>query len=162
MTMKASIIFISKIISTWFGIGLLRPCPGTYGTLAALPFAFFIHHYFGAIGMIVATIFLTIIGIYASQIYANFLQKSDPSEIVIDEVAGIFLALSILPVFDMLAYGLAFLLFRFFDIIKPWPIRLIDRKIKGGLGIMLDDLLAGFFAMMLLYIFIYFTGLSSW
>ena len=73
----------------------------------------------------------------------------DPGAIVIDEVAGQWLVLVAAPL-DPLAYALAFLLFRIFDIWKPWPVRWADRHVKGGLGIMLDDILAAIYAVALL------------
>ena len=83
--------------------------------------------------------------------------NDDPGEIVIDEVAGQWLTLAFVPL-DPLMYGTGFLLFRFFDIVKPWPVRMIDRLVKGGLGIMLDDIAAAIYAAVCLLLFQYFTG----
>jgi phosphatidylglycerophosphatase A len=89
-------------------------------------------------------------GIPAAESYCRASAKSDPSEVVIDEVAGQLLALALVPP-DWLSYALGFLFFRVFDILKPGPIGWADRKIKGGLGVMLDDVIAGVLAGLLLY-----------
>jgi len=132
----------ATLIATWFGVGLLRGAPGTWGSLAALPCAAAIYFLAGPWGLAVATGLVVLAGVWASQRYAAALARGDPGAVVVDEVAGQWLALLPLPL-DPVWYALAFALFRLFDIAKPWPIGWIDRKVAGGAGIMADDLAAG-------------------
>ncbi|CAA6603352.1 Phosphatidylglycerophosphatase A [Rhodospirillaceae bacterium LM-1] len=138
-------------LATWFGIGKLRPAPGSWGSLAALPLAWGLWSLGGEwlVGLGALAVFA--LGILASEFYRKATLREDPSEVVIDEVAGQLLALALVPP-GLLAYALGFLFFRGFDILKPGPIGWADRKIKGGLGIMLDDLMAGVAAGLLLYL----------
>lgn len=132
------------ILSSWFGVGLVPFASGTFGTLAAAPFAAIIK-YFGLGYECVFLIFLICFALWSSHITEKALLKDDPYEVVIDEAAGFFLAVFFLPL-TWLTFILGFLLFRFFDIVKPFPIGMIDKKVKGGLGIVLDDVVAGVFA----------------
>ncbi|MBF0267227.1 MAG: phosphatidylglycerophosphatase A [Alphaproteobacteria bacterium] len=138
-------------LATWFGVGKLKPAPGSWGSLAALPLAWGLSSLGGAAAIAMAALAVFLLGILASEIYRKAIEREDPSEVVIDEVAGQMLALALVPP-DLLAYALGFLFFRGFDILKPGPIGWADRKIKGGLGIMLDDLMAGVAAGLLLYL----------
>jgi len=140
----------AKTLAIWFGFGLLRPAPGTWGSLAALPLAWAAWSLGGALGVGLAGLVVLAAGIPAAESYCRASAKSDPSEVVIDEVAGQLLALALVPP-DWLSYALGFLFFRVFDILKPGPIGWADRKIKGGLGVMLDDVIAGVLAGLLLY-----------
>lgn len=133
-------------VATWFGSGLIRPAPGTWGTLAALPFAYGVFILGGAPLLFSAAVVAFTIGIWAAGEYAKKSGRPDPSEVVIDEVAAIWLALSVAP-FTWIGWALAFITFRFFDIVKPWPVSLADRKLKGGFGIMFDDVIAAIYAM---------------
>lgn len=130
-------------IATWFGTGHSPIVSGTVGSAAALPFAYVIQMSFGNFGLWIAAFIIFAIGCWASN---EFLRhnpdKQDPGEIVVDEVAGQWLTLTFFPL-TWQGYLTAFILFRIFDIIKPWPVSWADRKVKGGLGVMLDDLLAG-------------------
>ncbi|MEC8062077.1 MAG: phosphatidylglycerophosphatase A, partial [Pseudomonadota bacterium] len=96
----------------------------------------------GGWGLAAATAGLFLLGTWAAHHYAARLGRDDPGEIVVDEVVGQWLPLCVLPV-EPVAYAIAFVSFRFFDIVKPWPIGAADRRLKGGLGIMIDDVLAG-------------------
>jgi phosphatidylglycerophosphatase A len=140
----------AALLATWFGCGLSRFAPGTVGSLAALPCAAGLWMLGGAwlLGLAVALAFLA--GLWASARYAGAAGGGDPGAVVIDEVAGQWLTLVFLPA-DPRAYVLAFVLFRLFDIAKPWPIGWMDRTLEGGLGIMLDDLMAGLYAAVLSY-----------
>jgi len=138
-----------KLLATWFGAGLLPKAPGTWGSLAALPLGWVIQYVAGWPGLVLATLLVFIIGIWAAGSYARRGANPDPGEIVIDEVAGQWLA--VLPAMGApLLYLVGFALFRLFDIWKPWPIRTVERKLKGGLGVMADDILAGLIAAALL------------
>ncbi len=139
----------ASVISTWFGSGLIPFAPGTWGSVAALPFAWVIYELWRAPGLMAATLFLFLLGTWTSSIHARDLPDDDPSEIVVDEVVGQWMTLLVVPP-DLLLYAIGFVLFRIFDIFKPWPVSWADRRIKGGLGIMLDDVLAAVYAAIVL------------
>lgn len=145
----------AALIATWLGSGLLPKIPGTWGSLAALPFAVGISWLGGPWLLAAATVLVFLVGIWASEIYARRLGHEDPGSVVVDEVAGQWLTL--VPVALQLEYyPLAFVLFRLFDILKPWPINWADRKLKGGFGIMADDILAAGYAVAVLSAVIWF------
>jgi phosphatidylglycerophosphatase A len=131
--------------------------PGTWGSLVALPCAWAIRALWGSAGLAVAVAFTVAVGCWAAAKVAKASAAADPGMIVIDEVAGQWLAL--LPASpDPLSYALGFLLFRIFDIWKPWPVRWADRHVGGGLGIMLDDLLAALYAALALLVLLAIGG----
>lgn len=146
---------MTKLIATFFYAGLMRPAPGTWGSLAALPAAAAVYWVFGLIGFALAIPTVFAIGWWATAEETRGKDDHDPSEIVIDEVAGQWIAL--LPVFigithsgaGMLAlwpgWVTAFVAFRAFDILKPGPVGWADRR-GDALGVMLDDVIAGVFA----------------
>jgi phosphatidylglycerophosphatase A len=139
------------LIATGFGIGLLPLMPGSWASLAALPCAWAIRS-FGGLGALAATAALAFaLGWWAAGPVARASGQYDPGFIVIDEVAAQWLVLIAAPL-DWRAYAAAFLLFRIFDITKPWPARLVERRVAGGLGIMLDDIVAALYALVLLLI----------
>lgn len=140
----------AHILATWFGAGLFPKTPGTAGSLAALPFAYAINFYLGVIGLGVAIAIVVVVGIWAAHCYSKRTNSNDAGAIVIDEVAGQWLTLLLVPP-DILFYAIGFVLFRIADIVKPWPISWIDQRVKGGLGVMLDDLLAGGLAAIILW-----------
>ena len=133
----------SHLLATFFGIGLLKPAPGTWSSLAAALLWYFLdflhpHTY------VILPIFILCAWLVCIKADQDS-ESKDNSFIVIDEVVGMFVALSLIS-HEAILYFCAFLLFRLFDIFKPWPISWVDKNIKGGLGIMLDDLIAGFLA----------------
>lgn len=132
----------SMALATCFGLGHVRPGPGTWASAAAVLFAWPLHAVAGPWGLAVACIFVTVLGISVAARHQRITGRKDAPEIVIDEVAGQWLAL-LFVAFSPLAALAGFLLFRCFDILKPWPIGFLDRRIGGGLGVMLDDLAAG-------------------
>jgi phosphatidylglycerophosphatase A len=134
------------LLATWFGVGRLQPASGTWGSLAALPFAWLINHYGGSLALLAASLLVFGLGCWAAQKYEAASDSHDASAIVIDEVAGQWLCLCLAPA-NLLAYGLCFALFRLFDIWKPWPISWLDAKVGGGFGVMIDDMLAGLFGL---------------
>lgn len=141
-------------IATWFGSGLMPKAPGTWGTLAAMPFAYLIALSAGTNALIPAAIIAFAIGTWAAGAYAIASGKPDPSEVVIDEVAAIWLVLAFTP-FTFFGWALAFAAFRLFDVMKPWPVSLADAKLHGGFGIMFDDIVAAIYAMLALHILLY-------
>jgi phosphatidylglycerophosphatase A len=138
-------------VGTFFGAGLLKPGPGTYGSISAVLLWYFAAHVLHpapaafAIGTTIAAIIVTLIGIPAATIVARESGREDPGHVVIDEVAGQLIALIAIPA-DWQHAALSLLLFRFFDILKPPPARQLER-LHGGTGIMLDDVAAGLFAL---------------
>ena len=138
-------------IGTFFGAGLLKPGPGTYGSISAVVLWYAAAHVFHpapaalAIGTAIAAIVATLIGIPAATIVAHESGREDPGHVVIDEVAGQLIALIAIPA-DWRHAALSLLLFRFFDILKPPPVRQLER-LHGGTGIMLDDVAAGILAL---------------
>jgi phosphatidylglycerophosphatase A len=139
----------AAFIATWFGSGLLPKAPGTWGSLAALPPGWLIFHYGGADGLLIAAVIAFALGTWAAGIYARAAGNPDPSQVVIDEVAALWLVLATAPA-TAFGWAASFLCFRVFDIVKPWPVSLADRKIGGGFGIMADDIVAAIYAMLLL------------
>ena len=135
----------AMLLATWFGAGLLPKMPGTWGSLAALPFAWYIGGAFGATGLLLAAATVFAIGCWASAVVSRAGGVRDPGFIVIDEVAAQWLVLAVAPA-DLLAYGAGFVLFRIADIVKPFPASWADRAVHGGLGIMLDDVIAALYA----------------
>lgn len=130
------------LLATVFGIGWLPKAPGTWGSLAALLVGWWIVSHGGQWMLAAAAGAAFVIGIWACAGYARATGTHDAGACVIDEVVGQWLVLLVTPL-DPLFYLGAFLLFRLFDILKPWPTGWADRTIKGGLGVMLDDVLAG-------------------
>ena len=144
-------IFIIKLLATWFKTGLIKYFPGTFGSIASLPFAALITFWGGQKLLLIFTIILFLIGIYIANYYSSLIGKKDPSEIVIDEVVGQWLVLVFVPL-DLLMYIVALVLFRFFDILKPWPIKLVENKYDGGFGIMIDDILASIYSILIIMV----------
>ncbi len=143
---------LQKIFLTFGGAGLSPKAPGTVGTLASLPLGLFILYYFGMETLFIFTLAIMVIGIFEINKYEKATGIHDHQQIVIDEAVGIWLALMLAhstaitmtyPYAEALAIILSFLTFRLFDIWKPSTIGWIDRELKGGLGVMLDDVLAG-------------------
>lgn len=152
MTHRPPLSDIRILISTWFGTGYAPAAPGTVGSLFALPVGWLLADFGGAALLAVGTVLITLVGIWSSDAYIAQADEHDPAPVVIDEVAGQWLAM--LPIAMTLTWqGIlaAFILFRLFDIWKPWPISWADRSIKGGLGVMVDDILAGIAAAVCLY-----------
>ena len=139
----------AALIATFFGSGLLKPASGTWGALAALAPGLLIAERFGASGLLIGAALAYGLGHWASTVWINGTEDKDPSPIVIDEVAGLWLTLTLAPL-TPLGAALAFGVFRFFDIVKPWPVRWADKNIGGATGIMLDDILAGIWAALAL------------
>jgi phosphatidylglycerophosphatase A len=140
------------LTGTFFGVGLLSPGPGTWASLAATILWFFAARAFhpDALALTVATLAagaaVTLIGIPAASIVARESGREDPGHVVIDEVAGQWIALAASPV-EIRHALLAFAFFRLFDITKPAPARQLER-LHGGLGIMMDDIAAGIYALL--------------
>ncbi len=146
------------LLATWFGSGLLRKAPGTFGSLAALPFAALILWAGGNLALLVAACAVFGLGLVVSGRYARAGDDPDPGAVVIDEVAGQWLTLAPLCL-SVESFALGFVLFRFFDIAKLWPVSLAERRLSGALGIMADDVIAGVFAAAVAYVLLAAFGL---
>jgi phosphatidylglycerophosphatase A len=145
------------LISTWFGAGLLPIAPGTWGSLAALPFAWAIQFYAGPWALLGAAAVVFAVGVWSAGWFVKRCDDFDPGPVVVDEVAGQWLVLAFAP--PEIGYYIAgFILFRAFDIRKPWPAGWIDRNMHGGIGIMLDDIAAAVYGALLLYALVLLTG----
>jgi phosphatidylglycerophosphatase A len=144
---------LALLIATWFGCGYFPWGPGTAGSLAAVLIAFALHVYFGSgqLTFLSLTVVLLIPAIWASTRTARLLQRKDPGLVVVDEVLGQWLTLVGATSLTWQNFLAGFLLFRVFDIWKPWPIRKIERLPEGS-GIVCDDLAAGFYGALILYI----------
>jgi len=131
----------AHFIALGAGAGLAPVAPGTFGTLAAIPLALVLRAWFGDVEFIATIVILSVVGAWASQVAGRNLGESDHGAIVIDEIAAFLLVLYFVGA-DWVRIAFAFLVFRLFDIWKPPPIRQLDAAIKNGVGVMLDDLLA--------------------
>ncbi len=137
------------LLALGFGAGLVPVAPGTFGTLAAVPLYLLMVQYLTVPGYLLATAVLALVGIPLCGRTARALGGGDPGAVVWDEMVGLLVALAALP--PQWPWILAgFALFRLFDILKPWPVSWADRRLEGGLGIMMDDLVAGLLALGLL------------
>ncbi len=140
-------------ISCGFGLGLAPKAPGTFGTLLGIAIVYFTAPT-GPVKFAIITAVLFFVGIGVCQVTASALERRDPRAIVWDEAVGYCVAMLFVPV-SAVTLILGFLLFRFFDIWKPWPISAVDRHVHGGFGIMLDDAIAGIFTCVLLQLAVF-------
>jgi phosphatidylglycerophosphatase A len=143
------------LLATWFGIGLSPRAPGTCASLVALPFAWLIQRWSGAPGLLIAAMILFAVGCWTASTVSRDVGIKDPGLIVIDEVAGQWLTLVVAPL-SVIFYVAGFVLFRIFDILKPWPVNWADRRLPGGFGIMGDDAIAALYAGVVLFVARYF------
>jgi phosphatidylglycerophosphatase A len=142
----------ARVLATWFGCGYVPKGPGTAGTLGGLLVAWILHRwlelpplFFGAL----ALVFL-FPAIWASGAVAREDKTEDPQIVVIDEVIGLWITLAGAKHFDWASWLLAFVLFRLFDIWKPWPVRQFE-NLPGGVGIVLDDVMAGVYGALVMF-----------
>lgn len=132
-------------IALWFGCGLSPIAPGTVGAIGTLPLYFAIVKCGGGTVVLALTsVVITLAGVWSADVVARVSKAKDPQKVVVDEVAGTLIALTAAP-FTWRGVVLAVVLFRFFDIVKPGPVRAAER-LPGGWGIVLDDVVAGLLA----------------
>ena len=145
----------SKIIISLFGIGFFPWASGTIGSFFSLVFFYLILDYLSFLNIVLIFLIIFFISIKLIDIYSNFVNNHDPSEIVIDEFLGITFILIFYEYIkftnDMAMFFLIFLIFRFFDIIKFYPSNWIDINIKNSWGVILDDIVAGAYCVIILY-----------
>ena len=143
----------AALLATWFGSGFLPVAPGTWASLIALPFAAVLVWVGGPTLVFVVSAAVFVVGIWAANGYMAMTGVHDPPAIVIDEVVAQWLTLALMPI-DPVVYVLGFLLFRVFDVLKPWPANYIDRVVTGGFGVMLDDVVAAIYAGLVLWVIV--------
>lgn len=132
-----------------FGSGLVPIAPGTLGTIVSIPLYLLLSTFLSLPFYIMAFLTLFFIGVFVCDYSEGYLGQKDPPGIVLDEMVGYLITMTAVPV-SLETILLGFILFRIFDIVKPWPICWVDRTVDGGLGIMLDDVVAGLFSACLM------------
>jgi phosphatidylglycerophosphatase A len=140
-------------LATGFNSGNIPVAPGTFGSLVALPICYIMSLVSPSVAA-VTTAGMFVFAIWMAGSAEKMLNARDPGCIVIDEIIGMMITLLWLP-FTLFSAVAGFILFRVFDILKPFPIRLLDRKLSGGMGIVLDDVLAGIFSHLILRVLLY-------
>ena len=148
---RVSLLNPVHFLALGFGSGLAPKMPGTFGTLAALPTVVLLSYYSSFFVYLIVTILVSIVGIWICGKAAQDMGAHDDSSIVWDEIAGMLITMLAVPLSWQTVLA-GFLLFRFFDILKPWPISYLDKHVHGGFGIMIDDVLAGLFAVGIMHI----------
>lgn len=141
-------------LSLGFGSGLMPKAPGTFGTLAAVPVYCLMAMFLPVWWYVAVCAVVIALGVYLCEFTSRALATQDHPGIVWDEFAGLFITMLFVP-FEPITLVLGFMFFRIFDILKPWPISVIDSRIKGGLGVMLDDVLAGLYALGCMHVFVW-------
>jgi len=139
----------AHFIALGFGAGLAPFAPGTFGTLVAIPIAVLFRTYLPDAAFGIAIIVFALVGVWAAQVTGRNLGVADHQAIVWDEVVAFLLVLYFVDA-DAFLVGVAFFLFRFFDIAKPPPIRQLDKAFKNGFGVMVDDLAAAGYTLLAL------------
>jgi phosphatidylglycerophosphatase A len=143
----------AHFIALGFGSGLAPKAPGTFGTLAALGIYWLLATTLAPLTIAYLAIPLFVLGIWACEVTAHDLGKGDPGCIVWDEIVA-FLPLAALSSKSLMMQLVAFGLFRLFDIWKPFPIRQVERRVKGGFGVMVDDLFAAAYAYLVILVLV--------
>jgi phosphatidylglycerophosphatase A len=143
---------LARLLGTWFGCGYVPKAPGTAGSLGALFVAWLLygHLVIAPIGYAVLALLLLRPAVWAADVMARESSESDPQVVVVDEVVGQWLTLAGATALNWKSWLLGFVLFRLFDIWKPWPVRQMER-LSGGLGIVADDAMAGVYGALVLF-----------
>jgi len=145
------------VLCTWFGLGKLKPAPGTWGSAGALPFAWLLQEFGGSWAVAIAAAAISFIALWAIRLFLVRWPGEDPGEVVIDEVAGQWLTLIFVPN-DPVFYLAAFAVFRFFDTTKIWPASWADNNLSGAPGVLIDDLFAGVYGMLAMLVIVQVWG----
>ena len=143
-------------LATGFFVGTVPFAPGTFGSIIGLPLVFLLSR----INLLLSVAYILLFILFAIGIASateKILNQKDPAKIVIDEIAGIMVAFTGLP-FNLKTVIAGFVIFRVFDILKPFPIRSLERRVSGGSGVVLDDVLAGVYTNLILRLAFYITG----
>lgn len=152
---RLSLLNPVHFLALGFGSGLAPFMPGTFGTVAAIP-VFLLLCSLSITWYLLATVVVCVVGIWLCEKTANDMQTHDHPAIVWDEVAGFLITMIAVPV-NWTTVVAGFVLFRVFDILKPWPISVLDQRVSGGLGIMVDDIVAGAFALLSMHGLLFFN-----
>lgn len=151
-------LWLHKAIATVLGLGYAPKGPGTFGTFGGVIFLGILLHFnipFSLMALIITIVVTFALGTYSTnQLIPQW--GEDPQRVVMDEFNGYLITMILVPL-SWTTILLGFVLFRFFDILKPLGIRAIDTKVKGGLGVMLDDVLAGVYALICMHVYLYLT-----
>ena len=161
---------INFLFVTLFGIGKLKKIPGSYGSLATTIFLFFLFHIlnFSPNIVLVGVIIVFLISLYAVNIFIKDLDNKDPKEVVIDEFIGQSIPICLYEIAHegtketsqvLMFYFIMFILFRIFDIAKPYPVSYYDKKFKNSFGVIMDDVCAGLYVVAVLVLYMV---LSTW
>jgi len=151
---------VAHALAVWFGCGHVPVAPGLAGTLGAIPLYLAVRP-FGWPAVAAAALALTVIGVWAAGVVERQLAVKDPQIVCIDEVAGVFVTWTAAPMtWTGLCAGVV--LFRLFDQFKPWPARVAERRLAGGLGVMGDDVIAGLWGVVVLLVARRLTGMDGW
>ena len=143
---------LMKNICTLFGLGNISKMPGTLGSVVGVFIGIFLLHQFPIHIVYIIFIFLLLLSFYAIKKYQSIVGQNDRSEIIIDEVVGQILVITFIDL-NFIEILIAFILFRFFDILKLFPANIIDRKYSGHYGVVFDDIIAGLQSILVIYIF---------
>ena len=144
---KISLLNPVHLLAVGFGSGLIHPAPGTWGSLAGTFIGVILLALLGTKTFLILTALCFALGCYLCQKTADDMGVHDHGSIVWDEFVGVFIVLAAVPELSWQWVVTAFVLFRFFDILKPYPIRYFDEKLESGFGIMVDDVLASIYAV---------------
>lgn len=139
---------LAYVLATWFGCGYVPLAPGTAGSLGAIPLYLLLRP-LGPWAVVCASVVLLAVGLWAADVVVDASGQKDPQIVVVDEVVGMLLTLAAAPR-GALAIGLGFVAFRVFDQFKPWPANVAEQRLKGGWGVMMDDVVAGLYGALLL------------
>lgn len=142
-----------QFLASGFGSGCAPVAPGTFGTLAAVPI-WILLSFLSPITYAILVVAIFVLGCYVSEKASQEMGVHDHGGIVIDEFVGYFITMFLVPL-SWVNILLGFILFRIFDVLKPWPIKVLDRQVKGGFGIMVDDVLAGFMALVCMHLLLW-------
>jgi len=163
---------LNSIFVTFFGIGKIKKIPGTFASLATTLLLFFLFHILNVSPNIIlfAVIIIFLISLYAVNIFIKDLSNKDPKEVVIDEVIGQSIPLYLYEVSHNMPkdfndalkfYLIIFILFRFFDIAKPFPVNYFDKNFKNSFGVIMDDVVAALYVVLILILFMVITTWKS-
>jgi phosphatidylglycerophosphatase A len=144
-------------VATGFLVGTVPFAPGTFGSLIGLPVSFLLSR-LSLLNSVICILAFILFAIGIASAAEKIIKQKDPGQIVIDEIAGLMVTLAGVP-FNLKTALAGFVIFRVFDILKPFPIRAIERRVGGGSGIVLDDVLAGIYGNLVLRLVIYLSGI---
>ena len=141
---------ISVLFATFFGVGFIPGGPGTYAAILSLPFIWWMTEW-DLVYRVLAFSIVTVLSVFWSDAAGIYFNESDSRKIVIDEVVGVWLALLFVNEPNITIFIIGLVAFRFFDIVKPGPVKWADENLKGGFGVVVDDLIAGVLAAVVVF-----------